>query len=318
MTDNNIESKDWERLTIEKLLLEGVKEQRRKRRWSIIFKSFYLLIFIFIVIMLLPDKQLSGASRLKPHTALIEINGEISSNGSANADDIIDSLDDAFNDPNTQGIILEINSPGGSAVQASEIYREIMYLRQTAKRPKIYAVCSDMCTSAAYYIASATDVIYASQASLVGSIGVIIDSFGFVDIMKKVGVERRLFTAGSEKGFLDPFSPLRPNDAQYVSTLLESVHQQFIADVKKGRGGRLKENNPMLFSGLVWNGQQSVLMGLVDGVGTTRDVARNVIKNTNLVDYTTKPSLMDQLSKSVGMYFPHTIDGYLKQSMTVS
>lgn len=293
----------WERKTLEKLLFNTLKEQRAKRRWSIFFKLlFFTLLISFLVTLWLNPGNLPNSTKTKPHIGLIDVRGIISDSAPANADNVIESLKNAFDNKNTQAIILRINSPGGSPVQASQIYQEIRYLRTQHPAIKLYAVCGDLCASAAYYIASASDDIYADPSSLVGSIGVRMDSFGFVDTMKKLGIERRLITAGDHKGFLDPFSPQKPDEKQIAEHMIQGVHQQFINAVKQGRGDRLKEN-PELFSGLAWSGQEALSLGLIDGFGDLSSVSRDLIKNKNIVDYTVKPGLLEQLSDRMGASF---------------
>jgi protease-4 len=233
------------------------------------------------------------------HTALVQLNGVIAANSTANADNIIGSLQDAFKDKDTQGVILQINSPGGSPVQAGEINDEIRRLR--AKYPKIplYVVVEDICASGGYYVAAAADKIFVNKASLIGSIGVLMDGFGFTGTMDKLGVQRRLLTAGENKGFLDPFSPLNDKQKVYAQQMLDDIHQQFINVVKQGRGKRLKQD-PELFSGLVWTGDQGVKLGLADGYGTTESVARDVIHAEKIVDYTTHEGFADRLAKRLG------------------
>lgn len=300
----------FEQQTIEKLLFASVTEQRRKRRWGIFFKLFgFTLVLLFIALLFSnqPSSPIQG-DKTKPHVAFIEINGTIDEKALANAGDIIKSLNTAVKTKNVQAIILQINSPGGSPVQAAYVYDEILRLRAKYKNTKIYAVCSDLCASAAYYIASATDKIYANPLSLVGSIGVVMEGFGFTGTMNKVGVDRRLYTAGDRKGFMDPFSPLKKEDEAYVKQMLELVHQRFIHDVQRGRGNRLKQT-PELFSGLVWTGMQALPLGLIDGFGSAGSVARDVVKNDNIVDYTSYPSYFDVLSNQLKTSFQHEFVG---------
>jgi protease-4 len=305
----------WEQKTLEKLLLENLKEQKRRRRWGVFFKLLFFVFLFAILFLLWPANDLSTANRTKKHVALITIDGEIAANNEASADNVIDALQDAYKDKNTKGIILSINSPGGSPVQASQIYDEVRYLENKHSNIKVYAVCSDLCASAAYFIAASANYIYADPASLVGSIGVLMDGFGFVDTLHKVGAERRLIISGTHKGFLDPFSPLKPDEERYAQTLLDNVHQQFIAKVVNGRGNRLK-SDPNLFSGLVWTGNQALGLGLIDGYGNVLTVARDVIKNDNLVDYTVKPNLFDQISGNFGAKFAHSIAGQFNNTFT--
>jgi protease-4 len=233
------------------------------------------------------------------HTALVDVIGVIDSKGGASADSVTGALQSAFKDKNTQGVILRINSPGGSPVQAGIIYDEIRRLREKHPNIPLYAVVEDMCASGGYYIAAATDKIYVDKASLVGSIGVLMDQFGFVDTMEKLGVERRVLTAGENKAFLDPFSPLQPAHVEHARKILGEIHGQFIDVVKKGRGKRLKES-PEIFSGLVWTGERAVQLGLADGLGSLDSVAREVIKAETVVDFTPEENYFEQLSKRLG------------------
>lgn len=296
----------WEQKTLEKVLLESVKEQRRKRRWGIFFKIIFLLIFFGIFYDFSADKPLPDGEKMRNHVGLVDLKGEIFDGSEAGSDSIVTSLTHAFKDPKTVAVILRIDSPGGSPVQADDTYNNIMRLRREYPNKPIYAVCRDICASAAYYIASATNQIYANPASIVGSIGVIMNGFGFVDTMQKLGVERRLVISGSEKAFLDPFSPSKPEDQAYAQKMLDLVHQQFIDAVKKGRGNRLK-NDPMLFSGLAWSGEQAKDLGLVDGFGSAGYVARNVIHNEIIVNYTKRPSFFDQIARNMSSSFAHEI-----------
>jgi len=244
----------WEREVITSLAMNALKEQRRARRWGIFFKLFIIAYLIIFLVALLPGRE-GGLAMTSPHTALIDVRGVIAADSEASADNIISSLRDAFESSHAKAIILRMNTPGGSPVQAGYVYDEIKRLRKLHPNKPVYAVISDMCASGGYYIASAADEIYADKASMVGSIGVIMNGFGFVDTMDKLGVERRMFTAGKHKGFLDPFSPLQDSDVKHVKTMLEDIHKQFINMVKAGRGDRLKENDE-LFSGLVWTGNK--------------------------------------------------------------
>jgi protease-4 len=234
------------------------------------------------------------------HTALIEVKGVISPDSEASADRIVGGLRKAFENEDAKGIILRINSPGGSPVQSGYINDEIKRLQKQNPDKKVYAVISDMCASGGYYVASAADEIYADKASLVGSIGVVMNSFGFVESMEKLGVERRLYTAGDNKGFLDPFSPEKPDEVNHVKSLLSQIHQQFIDVVKQGRGDKLKDDK-QLFSGLIWTGDQAVKLGLVDSLGSSSYVAREIIKAEEIVDYTPKPSYLEQLIDRLGV-----------------
>jgi len=309
MTDQN----NWERGVLEKLAMSAVQEQRRARHWSIFFKVLTLG-FMFTVLFIYMGwvGKNDAALGVGKHTALVELQGVIASDSAASADSIIPSLQDAFKDKGTQGVILRINSPGGSPVQAGQINDEIRRLRAQYPKIPLYVVVDDICASGGYYVAVAADKIFVDKASLIGSIGVLMDGFGFTGIMAKLGVERRLITAGANKGFLDPFSPLSANQQEYAKQMLAEIHQQFIDVVKRGRGKRLKET-PDTFSGLVWNGQKGVEMGLADGYGSLESVARDVIKAENIVDFTTKESLADRLAKRFGVGVMSAL-GYSTQS----
>ena len=263
----------WERGVIEKLVLAAVTEQTRARRWGVFFKSlmFVYLIALFGVTMY-PRLSKGLGSESKDHTAVVDVVGMIAEDKPANADSIIESLRDAVKDEHTKGIILHANSPGGSPVQSSYVYEEIRKIKREHPDLPIYAVVSDICASGCYFIVSASDKIFVNPSSLVGSIGVLMDGFGFVDVMQNLGVERRLLTAGTHKAMLDPFSPPKEEETRYVQSLLNQVHQQFITAVKAGRGDRLKENIE-LFSGLIWTGEEGIKQGLVDGVGNQDYVA---------------------------------------------
>lgn len=295
MSDQN-----WERNVLEKLAMSAVQEQRRARHWGIFFKTLTLayLFLVFFALMGWVGKN-DGALSTGEHTALVDMEGVIAADSPASADNLIPSLQDAFKDKDTKGVILHINSPGGSPVQAGQINDEIRRLRAKYPAIPLYVVVGDVCASGGYYVAAAADKIFVDKASLIGSIGVLMDGFGFTGTMEKLGVERRLLTAGTNKGFLDPFSSMRPDQEAYAKQMLEQIHQQFIAVVRQGRGSRLKET-PDTFSGLVWNGQAGVEMGLADGYGSVESVARDVIKAENVVDYTVKEGLADRLAKRFG------------------
>ncbi|VXC54521.1 Signal peptide peptidase SppA, 36K type [Pseudomonas sp. 8Z] len=293
------DAKSWKLL--EKALLSSVQEQRRSRRWGIFFK---LLTFTYLFVALalfLPSLNLDKAATAGPHTAVIEVRGMIADREEASADKIIGSLRAAFEDANTKGVVLRINSPGGSPVQSGYVYDEIRRLRSEYPQTKVYAVISDLGASGAYYIASAADEIYADKASLVGSIGVTAASFGFVDAMERLGVERRVYTSGEHKAFLDPFQPQKEEETRFWKTVLDTTHRQFIDSVKAGRGDRLKvEGNPDLFSGLVWSGEQALQLGLIDGLGSTSYVAREVIGEKEMVDFTVRDTPFDRFAKRLG------------------
>ena len=299
--ENMEERNSWKLL--EKTLLAGVQEQRRARRWGIFFK---LLTFIYLfgaLALFTPlfqfggDKVASGDG----HTAIISVRGMIADEESASADNIVGALRAAFEDTNTRGVVLRINSPGGSPVQSGYIYDEVKRLRAEYPAIKVYAVITDLGASGAYYIASAADEIYADKSSLVGSIGVTAATFGFVDTLDKLGVERRVYTSGEHKAFLDPFQPEKPEETEFWRGVLATTHRQFIDSVKKGRGDRLQEAaHPELFSGLIWSGEQALELGLIDGLGSTSYVAREVIGEEEMVDFTVKDSPLDRFTKKLG------------------
>lgn len=289
----------WERDVIERLAFSALREQRRARRWGIFFK---LLMFAYLIVLFISympgDWSGDGLSQGR-HTALVDVRGVIADNEAANAESIISGLRAAFENKNTAGVILRVNSPGGSPVQAGYVNDEIFSLRKKYPKIPVYAVITDICASGGYYIASAADKIYADKASVVGSIGVLMNGFGFVETMKKLGVERRLITAGKHKGFMDPFSPLKASDRKYIHQMLDDIHRQFIATVRKGRGDRLQENDT-LFSGLVWTGEQGIKLGLVDALGSTDYVARKVIGAAKIVNYTRRRPYLERLAERLG------------------
>ncbi|WP_050460588.1 S49 family peptidase [Herbaspirillum autotrophicum] len=293
------EPRGWERDVLEKLALFAVKEQRARRRWSIFFKIAGLVVFAFVIWSAFNYTK-SESEPVGTHTALIEINGTIEAEGRGSAGAVIPALDKAFAAADSVGVILKINSPGGSPVQAGMINDEITRLRKEYPKKPIYVVVEEMCASGGYYIAVAADKIYVNKASIIGSIGVLMDGFGFTGLMDKVGVERRLLTAGENKGFLDPFSPQNPKQKEYALQMLGEIHQQFIDVVRKGRGERLKET-PDTFSGLFWPGSKAVEMGLADGFGTVDSVARDVLKAEDLVDYTQTEGLPERVLKKFGV-----------------
>ena len=276
---------------------EYLRERRRSRRWSWIFRSLGLLLLAFVAWALFSPRWHVNAST-SPHTALIEVRGEIAEDSEASAELIVAALKDAFADPGTEAIVMRFNSPGGSPVQSGIVNDEINRLRASYHK-KVYAVCEEICASGAYYMAVAADEIYVDKASVVGSIGVLMDGFGFNGVMEKYGVERRLITAGVNKGLLDPYSPLLPKQRAYAQAMLDQIHQQFIAVVREGRGKRLKET-PDTFSGLFWNGEEAVKLGLADDFGNLDYVAREVIKAEDVVDYTPRDNVAERLAKRFG------------------
>ena len=292
-------NENWERAVLERLVRSVLDEQRRARRWGIFFKSLGFL-YLFVVLFLVlgwfggKDKGLPGK-----HTALVEINGVIAADSQASAERVNAGLQDAFKDTKTAGVILRVNSPGGSPVQAGQINGEMRRLRGLYPKVPLYVVVEDICASGGYYVAVAADQIYVDPASIVGSIGVLMDGFGFTGTMEKLGVERRLLTAGENKGFLDPFSPLNPKQRDYAEKLLADVHRQFVDVVKQGRGKRLKDA-PELFSGLIWTGQRSIELGLADALGSVDYVAREVIKAEDIVDFTPRENLAERFARRFG------------------
>ncbi|MES2016791.1 MAG: S49 family peptidase [Pseudomonadota bacterium] len=291
---------NWERDTLAKLVFATVQEQRSARRWGIFFKFGFLLL-AFLVLWSFYDFKIAGTDGelVGKHTALIEINGAIEDEGSGSADVVIPSLAKAFNDVDSVALVLRINSPGGSPVQAGIIVDEILRLKQLHPDKPVYVVVDEICASGGYYIAAAADKIFVNKASIVGSVGVLMDGFGFTGAMDKLGVERRLLTAGENKGFLDPFSPQSDKHKAHAQLMLNEIHQQFIAVVRAGRGKRLKET-PDTFSGLFWSGAKAVEMGLADGFGTVDSVARDVVKVEDVVDYTAHEGLPERVLKKFG------------------
>ncbi|MCA1979487.1 MAG: S49 family peptidase [Thiobacillus sp.] len=288
---------NWERQVLEKLAMSAIQEQRRSRHWSILFKTLGFL-YLFIVLFLAAGWFRSDGVSIKAHTALVDLQGVIAAD-QASADAVIASLQSAFDDKKTRGVVLRINSPGGSPVQAGQINDEIKRLRKLHPAVPLYVVVDDICASGGYYVAAAADKIFVDKASIVGSIGVLMDGFGFTETMKKLGVERRLLTAGENKGFLDPFSPADPKQEAYARQMLEEIHGQFINVVRAGRGKRLKET-PDMFSGLVWSGEKSIALGLADGFGTVESVARDVVKAEDVVDFTQREGLAERLAGRLG------------------
>jgi len=287
-------------------------EKKRQRRHKLMRRVF-LLAILLLVLFSLWSRSLGGLfGSSGKHAALIRINGAIMADQKANSRDIIDALQHAFKDESTSGVILEINSPGGSPVQADDIFSAIRRFKQSRKDIKVYAVCTDICASAAYYIAAASDDIYANPSSLVGSIGVLYNGFGFVGSLEKLGIERRLITAGKNKGFMDPFSPVNQADKAKLEALLKQVHLQFEQRVIEGRGKRISNANKQeLFSGLFWTGAQAKQLGLIDGFASSRDVARNIIKTKHLRNYTPNRSILDKAMRRLSSQIGHAVVGQL-------
>lgn len=290
----------WEQNLIKDLALSSLKEKRSARRWGIFFKFAFLAYLIGVLVAIVSPLDKSSLENVtKEHTALINVEGVISADSRASADDIVTALRDAFKDKKTKGVILRMNTPGGSPVQSGYINDEIYRLRKKYPDVKLYAVISDVCASGGYYIASAADEIYADKGSMVGSIGVLMNGFGFENAISKVGITRRLYTAGDHKGFLDPFSSPKDEDIEHAKSMLKDIHKQFINVVKKGRGDKLKDD-PLLFSGYIWTGDQALKLGLVDKLGSSSYVAREVIKAEHIKDFTVTESFMDRFAKKIG------------------
>ena len=296
-SDNS--NQNWERQALEHLLLENLKETRKARRWKAVFRALTLVVFVGTILAIfdfhLPGRGM-GADK---HTALVTLEGEISASSMANALDINSSLTAAFENENSAGVILRINSPGGSPVQAGMMNDEIHRLRKLYPGKPFYVVVEDICASGGYYVAVAGDQILVDKASLVGSIGVIMEGFGFTGLMDKLGVTRRMITAGSNKGMMDPFSKENPQQVEMIKTMIDEIHQQFIAVVKAGRGNRLKDTSE-IFSGRIWNGEQAIKIGLVDGYGTVDSVARDFLKAPDILDYTMKENFAERVAKRFG------------------
>jgi protease-4 len=301
-----------DRKALERVLLAHVDEQRRTRRWGIFFKSLGFLWLFLLLAMLIAHED--GEFTAGPHTALIELQGEVGGDEGFAADSIISALGSAFEDKRTKGVVLRCNSPGGSPVQAGQITDEIRRLRAKYPNTPVYAVVDDLCASGGYYIIAAADKIYVDKASIVGSIGVLMDGFGFTGTMDKLGVERRMLTAGENKGFLDPFSPEDPEQVAHARMMLTEIHQQFIDVVKAGRGERLKEV-PGMFSGLVWSGSKSIEIGLADELGSLDLVARDVVQAEDIVDYTPQQTLADRIARRLGTAIGEALSPVAKETL---
>ncbi len=319
-TDSRPESRpraDYEAI-VQRLAFAAINEQRRARRWRIFF---FFLTFLYLTPLALLLLDASGIKVIEreikspgKHTALVRMEGIIASEEQAAAESIISSLQDAFDDDDTVGVILEINSPGGSPVQSAYIYDEIRRLRKKYEDKPLYVVVTDMAASGGYFVAAAADKIFVNRSSLIGSIGVRMDSFGLVGLIDRWGIERRLYTAGEHKGMLDPFLPENADEKQRVLTLLEKVHQHFIDAVKTGRGDRLKDD-PQLFSGMIWSGGEGIALGLADDFGTRESVARDVIGEEDIVDYTTEELLLDRLAARIGSAFGQSLQARLLENL---
>jgi protease-4 len=315
VADNDLGGANWERRVLEKVAMEGIAEQRKSRRWGIFFK---LLGFAYLTMVLgVAFEWWGGSEKLAEgakHTALINMEGVIAAKNDINADDVIGSLQAAFEDKGTAGVILRINSPGGSPVQAGMINDEILRLRKLHTDIPLYAVVEDVCASGGYYVAVQADKIFVDKASIVGSIGVLMDGFGFTGSMEKLGVERRLLTAGENKGFLDPFSPQNKEHHDHAKAMLTEIHQQFIDVVRSGRGKRLKET-PDMFSGLMWSGAKSIELGLADGFGSVDSVARDIIGVEEIHDYTIKPNFAEKFAERFGASMGAALSGSVTKAL---
>lgn len=308
-------SPNWERDLLDRLAFASLTEQRRARRWKIFFRFFFAG-YLLLILVLAQSDNWGGASLAKRHTALVDLDGEISASSAASADNVVAGLRAAFENSSTVGVILRANSPGGSPVQSGYINDEIKRLRAKYPKTPLYAVIGDVCASGCYYVVVAADKIYTDKASIVGSIGVLMNGFGFVDTMKKLGVERRLMTAGEHKGFLDPFGAVNPAEAKHAQALLDQIHQQFIATVRQGRGKALKETRDM-FSGLFWTGEDAIKLGLADELGSASYVAREVIGAEDMVDYTYRENVFDRFARRIGTTMAQTLSAEILSSAPV-
>jgi len=306
------EQGSWERKVLEDLAFAALNEQRKSRRWGYVFKGLMFVYLMAILILMLPVGDLP--LHAEKHTALVEIKGVIAADAEANADTIVTGIRDAFDNPSAQGLILRLNTPGGSPVQAGIINDEIRRLQKTRPDFPVYAVVQDVCASGGYYIAVAAKEIYANKASIVGSIGVRMDSFGFTETIEKLGIERRSLTAGENKAFLDPFLPMREQDIKHAHNMLNNIHQQFIDVVKAGRGDRLADD-PQIFTGLFWSGEQALPLGLIDGLANSSTVARDIIGAEDIIDYTPRPNYLDRFAGKLGATISETI--FQSSSMSV-
>ena len=305
----------WERELVTKLATAALKEQRRARLWGIFFKLLTFAYVSLILIMAVDWQERTAIGGGKKHTAMVEVNGTIAPGAEASAEKVTTALQAAFKDKNTVGVVVRINSPGGSPVQAQTIYDEMRRLRKKYPDIPLYAVVEDICASGGYFVAAGADQIYVGKASIVGSIGVLMNGFGFTGLMEKLGIERRLITAGENKGMLDPFSPFDEKDKEHIKKLMGDIHEQFITVVREGRGKRLKES-PEIFSGLIWTGQRSVDLGLADGFGSLEYVAREVIKAEEIRDYTITEGVASRIARRFGAAAANSIvDALLRVSI---
>jgi protease IV len=310
MTENNGQ---WERELVTKLATAALKEQRRARLWGIFFKLLTFAYITLILLMAVDWKRADVGGR--KHTAMVEVNGLIAPGTDASAEKVTSALQAAFKDKNTQGVVVRCNSPGGSPVQAQAIYDEMKRLRKKYPDIPLYAVIEDVCASGGYFVAAGADRIYVGKASIVGSIGVLMNGFGFTGLMEKLGIERRLITAGENKGMLDPFSPLDDKDKEHIKQMMGDIHQQFIGVVREGRGKRLKEA-PEIFSGLIWTGQRSIDLGLADGIGSLESVARDVVKAEEIVDFSQREGIAEKVARRFGAAAASTfVEALLRSSI---
>jgi protease-4 len=299
--DDKAQDIDWQRRLVQDLASDALKERRRTRRWGIFFKLLTFAYLGFLLFLLVPkDWSEAAMGEVGQHTALVELDGVISADSKASADNVVTGLRDAFEDEQTKAVVLRINSPGGSPVQSSDIQKEILRLREKYPDIPLYAVVSDLCASGGYYVASAADAIYVNESSIVGSIGVLMNGFGFVEAIEELGIERRLMTAGEYKGILDPFSPVGEFEQAHVDGLLNDLHAAFIEAVKLGRGDRLQADDETLFNGLFWDGRTSIELGLADAIGNASYVAREVVGAEDLVDFTAKDDALTRLAERFG------------------
>lgn len=296
---------------------ETFKEQKKSRRWGVVFKLLtFTYLFVALFLFLNSNALNKNSFADETHTAMVSVNGVIAADSDANANSIVTSLRAAFKNEHSKAVMLVINSPGGSPVQSGYVNDEIKRLRGLYPEKKLYAVIAELGASGGYYMAVAADQIYADKSSLVGSIGVTASSFGFVDLMEKIGIERRHYTSGAHKAFLDPFSPAKAEEAEFWHQVLDVTHQQFIKVVEEGRGDRLQKDNTQLYSGLIWNGEQALDLGLIDGLGSPGYVAREVIKAENIVDYSIKPSALETFTKNLGLSIGQGAGSLFNQSST--
>jgi len=304
-------------LIVDRLVFAALKEQTRARRWRVGFMLFFIVYISVVTVVFLTDAgDMSLEADGDKHTALVKLSGVIASGEAAGSENVIAGLKSAFKHDDTAGIVIEINSPGGSPVQSAYIFDEIMRLKQEHKTIPVYAVVVDMAASGGYFVAAAADKIYANQSSLVGSIGVRMDAFGFVELMKKIGVERRLLTAGENKGLFDPFLPEQSEQKAHLQSMLDEVHGHFIAAVKRGRGDRLVENDDT-FSGLIWSGEKALALGLVDAYGTTQSIARE-LEAEDVVDFTPRANLLERIADRIGSSAGRGISEYFLGNMSIN